>query len=114
MPIAPVLTFKKTMTSGLTEISFDVGGGYSEYQLAIPTMTSGTDIGFKVSPTVSGTYRTLYLNQSLTSAPVIAKIGSGITQAVVGLPNLGQYFQVTLTTAMTETAAEFTVICKGY
>lgn len=114
MPVSPVMAYTKTMTSGATELTFTVAGGFDSYLLVVPTMTSGTDIRIKVSDSSTGTFRTLYHSPTVaTAAPTVFNIPSSVTNMAVNLPFVGQNFQVSLTTAMTATAAEFKVICKG-
>lgn len=114
MPVSPTVVFTKTMTSGVTELTFTVGGSYESYMVLVPTMTSGTDIRFKVAPSDSGTFRTLYHAPTVASAtPTVVVIPSSVTNCAVNVPYLGENFKITLTTAMTATAVEFSVICKG-
>lgn len=113
MPVSPVLAFTKTMATGATVATFNVNGGYDRYTLHVPSMASGGNLSIQVANSETGTYRTLYLPQSLTSAPVALSIASSISNAAIDMPFLGQYFTVNLTTATTASAYQFTVVCKG-
>ena len=112
--IGPVKVFSKSLASGVTALTFDVGGGYRSYMLQIPSMPSGGgDIRFAVSNDEGVTYKTLYHAPTVaTAAPTVVNIASTVCNCVVGLPTLGQHFQVYLTTAATGTYA-FSVICTA-
>jgi hypothetical protein len=110
--IGPVKVFIKTMASNATVASFNVGGSYSYYQVGIPSMASGGDVRFGVSTNEGTSYRTLYHAPTVaTAAPTVVNIPSSVSNAMIGVPPLGQHFQITVTTAATATAYEFSVIC---
>jgi hypothetical protein len=112
--IGPVKVFTKTIASGATVASFSVGGGYRAYQLVVPSMASGGDVRLSVSADEGATYKTLYHAPVVNStAPVLFNIASSISNMIVGVPPLGQHFQVSVTTAATATAYQFSVICTA-
>jgi len=110
--IGAVKVFVKTMTSGATVASFNVGGAYRAYQVGLPSMPSGGDVRFQVSTDEGSTFRTLYHSPTVaTAAPTVVNIASSVSNAIVGVPPLGQHFNILVTTAATATAYQFTVIC---
>lgn len=112
--IGPVKVFTKTIASGATVASFSVGGGYKAYQLCVPSMASGGDVRLSVSADEGATYKTLYHAPVVNSTtPVLFNIASSISNMIVGVPPLGQHFQVSVTTAATATAYQFSVICTA-
>ena len=112
--IGPVKVFTKSLSSGTTALTFNIGGAYRSYMIAVPSMPSGGgDIRFAVSSDEGLTYKTLYHAPTVaTAAPTVVNIPSSVCNCVVGLPTLGQYFQVYLTTAATGTYG-FSVICTA-
>lgn len=112
--IGPVKVFSKILASNTTALTFNIGGSYRSYMLKIPSMPSGGgDIRFAVSDDEGLTYKTLYHAPTVAVAtPTVVNIPSSICNCVVGLPSLGQHFQVYLTTAATGTYA-FSVICTA-
>jgi hypothetical protein len=110
--VAPVKVFTKTIAAGVSAATFNVGGGYRYYQLRLPSMASGGDVRFNVSYDEGTTFKALYHSPTVaTAAPTLVNIPSSVSNAIVGVPPLGQYFQVALTSATTSTAYEFSVIC---
>jgi hypothetical protein len=110
--VSPVKVFVKTMSSGATVATFNVGGGYRSYMVRLPSMPSGGDVRFNVSYDEGTTFKTLYHSPTVaTAAPTVVNIASSISNAIVGIPPLGQHFQVAVTTAATATAYEFHIIC---
>lgn len=108
----PVQAFSVSLASGLTTTSaLDLSKSYQNISIAIPTMTSGTDIYFQGSDTIDGTFRRIY-NVATSSTPAAVFLNSSITQAVVKLPLNVQYLKVELSTAMTATAVQFKVLCS--
>ena len=114
MPVSPQLAFSATATSGVTYVSFDVGGSYNAYTLLVPAMTSGTTLAIEVSDSAAGTYRTLYHAPTSASAPTAVEIPSGVTNAAVGIPStVGQYFRLKHVNLCSLTANTFKILCKG-
>lgn len=111
MPISPSLSFTKTMTTGVIVATFNVQGSYGSYVLHVPSMASGGDLSIQVSPSESGTFRTLYLPQNLASAPVAVAIASSISNCAIPVYGLGQHFTINLSTATTAATYEFSVVC---
>jgi len=110
--IGAVKVFTKTMASGATVASFNVGGSYKYYQVCLPSMASGGDVRFQVSCDEGSTFKTLYHSPTVaTAAPTVVNIASSVSNAIVGVPPLGQHFNIQVTTAATATAYQFTVIC---
>ncbi len=111
MTIGPVKVFTKSLASATTAVTFDIGGAYKAYQFVLPSMASGGDVRFGVSSDEGTTYRTLYHAPTvLTAAPTVVNIPSSVCNAVVGVPPLGQHFQVYLTSATTSSSYIFSII----
>ena len=111
MTISPVKVFTKSLASATTAVTFNIGGGYSAYQINIPSMASGGDVRFAVSNDEGTTYRTLYhAPTAATAAPTVVNIPSSVSNAIVGVPPLGQHFQVYLTSATTSSSYIFSII----
>jgi hypothetical protein len=111
MTIGPVKVFTKSLASATTAVTFNIGGGYKAYQVVIPSMASGGDVRFGVSSDEGTTYRTLYHAPAVaTAAPTVVNIPSSVSNAVIGVPPLGQHFQVYLTSATTSSSYIFSVI----
>jgi hypothetical protein len=109
--ISPVKVFTKSLASATTAVTFNIGGGYKAYQIKIPSMASGGDVRFAVSDDEGTTYRTLYHAPTVaTAAPTVVNIPSSVSNAIVGVPPLGQHFQVYLTSATTAASYIFSVI----
>jgi hypothetical protein len=113
MPVSPVLAFTVTMACNATAATFNVQGGYDAYVLHIPSMASGGDVSIAVAEKDGGSFRSLYLPQSLTSAPVAVAIASSFSNCAIPVFGLGQFFTINVSTAATATAYEFTVVCKA-
>jgi hypothetical protein len=110
--ISPVKVFTKTMASGASVLTFNVGGGYKAYMVRLPSMASGGDVRFNVSHDEGTTFKTLYHSPTVATAlPTVVNIASSVSNAVVGVPPLGEHFQIAVTTAATATAYDFSVIC---
>lgn len=106
--------FATTIDSGVTlSDAIDLGRGWENISVEIPTMTSGTDIFFKAASELTGTYRRCHhgLTSSLDT-PAAINIDSSITQCFVPLDAIKvRYLKVELGTAMTATAATFKIVC---
>jgi hypothetical protein len=109
--ISPVKVFSKALATATTAITFDVGGGFKHYQVKIPSMASGGDVRFAVSDDDGTTFRTLYhAPTAATAAPTVVNIPSSVSNAIIGVPPLGQKFQIYLTSATTAASYIFSVI----
>jgi len=111
--------FTQTCTSASTSVTFDFAGAYDSYLLLVPSMPSGSNIQFRVSDSISGTYRTLFEDQETrtqtASAPVAWYLPSSVSNCAIQVPHLGQYAQLVLTTATTSVggnAYPFTICCS--
>lgn len=115
MTIGPVKPYSITMNSGTTLTSaVDLGGGFNHYMIGIPTMTSGTDIRLRCSPTEDGTYRPLYLEPVAgTATPVIFNVASSVTNCYVPVKTSARFIKVEFTTATTASSHVFDLICNG-
>lgn len=109
--ISPVKVFTKSLASATTAVTFNIGGGYKAYQIKIPSMASGGDVQFAVSCDEGATYCVLYHAPTVaTAAPTVVNIPSSVSNAIIGVPPLGQHFQVYLTSATTSSSYIFSVI----
>jgi hypothetical protein len=109
--ISPVKVFTKALSTGTTAVTFNLGGGYKNYQVRVPSMASGGDVRFAVSDDEGTTFRTLYHAPTVaTAAPTVVNIPSSVSNAVVNLPPLGQHLQVYLTSATTSSSYIFSII----
>ncbi len=109
--ISPQKVFTKALATATTSVTFNLGGGYKYYQVNVPSMASGGDVRFAVSNDEGTTYRTLYHAPTVaTAAPTVVNIPSSVSNAIVGVPPLGQYVQVYLTSATTSSSYIFSVI----
>ena len=105
--------FPLTMTSGgvSSTVAF-IGGTYQKYALAVPTMTSGTDIRLAVSDSATGTVRTLYHSPTVTSAAVVFNIVSAVSQAMVPVNLVGEYVKILHTTTCSDTSHQYAIYCS--
>lgn len=107
--------FSVTLSSGVTlSDQIDLGRGWDNVSLEVPTMTSGTDIYIQAASEDSGTFRRCHhgLTNSLDN-PGAINIDSSVTQCFVPLDAVRlRYLKVELSTAMTATAATFKVVCS--
>jgi len=111
--ISPVKVFTKTLTTGASAATFDVGGGYRNYKVMLPSMASGGDIRFEISGDEGSTFKTLYHAPTVaTATPTVVNIPSSVSNCVVDVPPLGQHFKV-VTTAPTASAYIFKIICTA-
>jgi hypothetical protein len=112
--IGAVKVFTKTMASGATVATFNVGGSYSQYKLCLPTMASGGNIQLQLSCDEGTTFKTLFHGPSVaTATPVSFVVASSVSNCIFDVPHLGQHFNVVVTTAATATAYQFSVICMA-
>lgn len=103
--------FTKTCTSASTSVTFDFAGAYDSYMLLVPSMPSGSNIQFRISDSISGTYRTLFDEDQETWY-----LPSSVSNCAIQVPHLGQYAQLVLTTATTSVggnAYEFKICCSS-
>jgi hypothetical protein len=114
MPL-PTLAFGATIASGSTASSgIDLGYGWNHIGVMIPSMASGTDVYFKVSDSLDGTYRRVYHHPTISNSnPAAMFVNSAVTNCYVHLEFVNaQYVKVELSTAMTATSAQFKIICS--
>ncbi len=116
--IGPVKAFTVTIaaqatTAAVLSSEVDLGGGYNHYSLIIPSMTSGGDIGIYAAEKTGGTFRKVYLGQSLTSAPVAFNVISSISNCMVPIPAGYQFCKVYMTTAATSAGNTFYIIATA-
>lgn len=106
------MPYTASMASGETSTSeVDLGQAFDKVLLGIPTMASGTDVLVKVAPSSGGTYRNIYHQPAVDSTtPTKVQIDSSVTQAYVPLDCGAQFVKVELSTAMTATSAQFTIL----
>lgn len=106
--------FSTTINSGVTlSDAIDLGRGWQNLSIDIPTMTSGTEIFFQAASEFNGPYRRCYhLLSNNRSNPNPVEIDSSTTQCIVFLDMIKvRYLKVELGTAMTATGATFKVVC---
>ena len=119
MGIGAFKLFTISMASGATTSTqvAELGRGYENVHLVVPTMTSGTDIYIQAS--ADGVK---YNRAYLLDAPVAVaqdqtayamKIGSAISQAFIDMNIHAPFLRIELSTAMTATPATFQFVCSG-
>lgn len=111
----PSCVFTASMTSGQTSTSgVDLGHGWGRIGVLIPTMASGSDIYFRGSDTVDGTYRRIFHRPTTVSATVGAYfVESGVTNCYIDIDTYrGRYIKAELSTATTDTPYTFKFICS--
>lgn len=113
--IGPVKAFTTTIASAATSSSaIDLGGAYNRVMVGIPTMTSATDIFFRVCETSDGTFRRIYHEPIVSSTtPTAVQFDSTVTNCYVPLNIAAQYFQIAYTSATTEASQTFKVLCSS-
>jgi len=112
--VGPVLAFTTTIASAATSSSaIDLGGGYKKVMVGIPTMTSATDIFFRVSDTEDGTFRRIYHSPKVDSTtPTAVQYDSSVTNCYVPVDIAARFFQIAYTSATTEASQTFKVLCS--
>jgi hypothetical protein len=112
--IGSIKAFTTTIASAATSSSsVDLGGSYNGLMVGIPTMTSATDIFFRVSDTSDGTFRRIYHTPTVATAkPTAVQIDSSVTNCYVPIDCKAQYFQIAYTSATTESSQTFKIICS--
>jgi len=103
--------FTTTIASAASQSSaISLNNNYTHVSLGIPSMASGSDIKILVSDKTDGTFMTLCLAPTVTSAAVAVQIASGLSSSVIPIPGLHHgAMKVQLTTATTDTSYTFTV-----
>jgi len=116
MSYGVVKTYQSTMTSGLTLTSaFDLSSrAWSSIYFDIPSMASGTDFYIQGAAALTGTYRRV--KHPFINAPYVETntfvIGSLCTNRLVLIPTGLRYLKIEQSTAMTDTASTFNLICS--
>ena len=112
--IGPIKPFSVTIASAATSSSaIDLGGAYNRIMVGIPTMTSATDIFFRASDAIDGTYRKIYHRSKVDSTtPTAVNFDSSVTNCFVPLDVAAQFFQIAYTSATTDASQTFKVICS--
>lgn len=112
--VGAVVAFTTTIASAVTSSSaINLGGAYNRVMVGIPTMTSATDIFFRTSDTLAGTYRKIYHESvAATTTPPAVLIDSSVTNCFVPLNIAAQFLQIAYTSATTETSQTFKVLCS--
>ena len=108
MSYGPIQVYTVSIASGVTASSaVDLQKSYARLSVAIPTMTSGTDVYLQGASTLDGTYRRIFHPPTSVSSTVGAQfVSSGVTQCVVPFQHVNSRFiKVELGTAMTAPAA---------
>lgn len=112
--IGPIKPFSVTIASASTSSSgIDLGGSYNRVMIGIPTMTSATDIFFRASEAIDGTYRRIYHRPKVDSTtPTPVQFDSSVTNCFVPIDVAAQFFQIAYTSATTDTSQTFKIICS--
>lgn len=109
--------FSAGIDSGVTLSSLvDLGHVWESVYLAVPTMTSGTDIFIQAGPNASAVsgYRVMHPTVNTSSAQAFTfVIGSATSQRIIPVPNGFRYMFIELSTAMTATSAQFKLYCSN-
>ena len=113
--VGPVVAFTTTIASAATSSSaIDLGGAYNRVMVGIPTMTSATDIFFRVSDTIDGTFRRIYHRSKVDSTtPTAVQFNSSVTNCFVPVDIAARFFQIAYTSATTEASQTFKVLCSS-
>lgn len=113
--IGPVKCFAVTLTTGSTSTSaLDIGGGYGEIMLGLPSFATNFSTRILVSGYEDGTFRNLYNAPGNTAtAATIYTIASGISNCFIPVPVRSQFLKIEVTTATSDTSATFEVICSA-
>jgi hypothetical protein len=97
-----------TLTSAL-----NLGTGWQNVYLEIPTMTSGCDVYLKAADAADGTFRRVYTKVNSATVANPWYVLSSITNCLVDMPAGLQHVKVELSTAMTATSVNFKVHCAN-
>jgi len=116
--IGPVKAFPVTIaaqatTAAVLSSEVDLGGSYNKMAIIIPSMTSGGDVGIYAAEATGGTFRRVYLSQTVTSAPVAFNVLSSITNCIVPIPGSYQFVKVYMTTAATSAGNIFYILASA-
>jgi len=111
--IGPVMVFSTGIASNTTLSSYiNLEGSYRSYGIMLPSYASGTDIGILVCDTAGGTYRRVFHAPTNASNPaIVLNILSSISNCLYQLPPLNQYVKIQLTTMVSESTTNFSIIC---
>lgn len=99
-------------SAGTSTSALDLQGSWPSVYLAIPTMTSNTQINIQASDSLAGTYRRLKhptLNSSTVGTNEFA-IVSGATNCIVPIPDSLRFIKVE-TTATVDNGCTFKILC---
>jgi len=112
--VGAVKAFTTTIASLATSSNaIDLGGGYNRVMVGIPTMTSATDVFFRVSDTADGTFRRIYHESVVaTATPTAVQFDSSITNCYVPVNIAARFFQIAYTSATTKASQTFKVLCS--
>lgn len=113
MAYGPIQVFSVTLASSVTASSaIDLQKSYARISVAIPTMTSGTDVYLQGASTLAGTYRRInHPPNSVSSVVGPQFVSSSVTQAIVPFQHVNtRFIKIELSTAMTAAAATFDVV----
>jgi hypothetical protein len=107
-------TYVTTMVSGNTSTTeVALGRVYEAVYLAIPSMTSQTQIHVTVCDVSGGTYRRVVhplINTTTAAAPPDFTIVSSVTNRVVPIPNGFKFMKIETTMAVVD-GCSFKIIC---
>ena len=111
-----VKRYFNTMTTGSTLTShFDLSErSWDKIYFSIPTMPSGTDFYVQGAAAQSEPFRRVHhpvINTSSAQSNTFV-IGSGTTDRLVLIPNGIRFVKIEQSTAMTDTATIFNLICS--
>lgn len=112
MSYGPSAVYTVSMASGVTLSSaITFGRAWTQVHIEIPTMTSGTDIYFKVS-TDGVNFRRMYHAPTIANAaPGPFYVTSAVTNCIVDIDHrFDPYLKIELSTAMTATPATFKIL----
>jgi len=114
MTIGAVKPFSTTVATATTySTAIDLGGGYKNAMLGIPTMASATDIRMVCANTLTGTYRPVYLEPTAAASSVVLNIASTVTNCFVPINISAQFVKVEFTSATTSSSHVFDIICNS-
>ena len=110
----PILSFYQTLTCGITGTTLASGikfpDGARNVTVYVPSLTSGTDIGFYVSHNDSSYKRLKYSPLSGTVAPGNVTIGSAASNAAFRINELQGQAYVKTEVASANTSADLTFV----
>ena len=101
-------------SGGTLTSSTDVGGSFHYAYLAIPTMTSNSQIHIQVSDEKTGTYRRILFPSTTEASPPKNNafgVSSSATNSIVPIPNGFKFYKIE-TTATIDNGATFKIFCS--